>query len=46
VAVINTANDKVVTRVQVGTGGEKLFGSIGGGTAMGLATDPFWWFER
>lgn len=46
IAVVNTANDKLVKRITVGTGGKAIMGVGGGGSALGLATDPFWWFEQ
>lgn len=46
VAVIDVAADKVVARVKVGTGGASIAGQGGGGMALGLATDPFWFKTR
>lgn len=46
VAVIDVAKDTVVKRIKVGTGGGTGIPGQSGGTANGLATDPFWWFER
>lgn len=46
VAVIDVARDEVVRRVKVGTGGVSGIPGQSGGSANGLATDPFWWFER
>lgn len=46
VAVIDVARDRLLKRVQVGTGGKEYMPGRGRGSAHGLATDPFWWFER
>jgi len=46
IAIIDTAKDAVVGRIKVGTGGTDYVPGVGAGTAEGLATDPFWWFEK
>lgn len=47
IAVVDVAADKVVAHIKMGTGGGRaLVGGIGAATSEGLATDPFWWFER
>ncbi len=44
--VIDVEKDKVVTRIKVGTGpGNPDIPTITG-SAMGLAANPFWWFEH
>lgn len=45
VVVIDVEKDKVVTRIKVGTGSDGSEGSTGG-SATGLASLPFWWFEH